>query len=63
MGGAAGEQPASDRTCDPNYRGCVPVYPPDVDCDRVNGPVKVLGDDPHNLDGNHDGQACEGPPP
>ena len=63
MGGAAGEQPASDRSCDPNYSGCVPVYPPDVDCDRINGPVTVLGDDPHNIDGNHEGQACEGPPP
>jgi micrococcal nuclease len=62
MGVADGDRSASDRTCDPNYSGCVPVYPPDVDCDRVNGPVTVVGNDPHNLDGNHDGQACEGPP-
>ena len=61
MGGAAGDPPASG-ACDPNYGGCVPVYPPDVDCDRVKGPVTVVGNDPHNLDGNHDGQACEGPP-
>jgi hypothetical protein len=27
----------------------------------VDGPVTVVGDDPHNLDGNHDGMACEGP--
>lgn len=49
--------------CDPNYSGCVPVHPPDVDCDVVDGPVRVLDADPHNLDGNHDGLGCEGPPP
>lgn len=48
--------------CDPNYSGCVPRHPPDVDCDRVDGPVRVLGADPHALDGNHDGMGCEGPP-
>lgn len=58
----SGGQSAPAGTCDPNYSGCVPVYPPDVDCDRVDGPVTVLDNDPHNLDGNHDGQACEGPP-
>jgi micrococcal nuclease len=62
MAGAPGGPPASDGTCDRNYSGCVPVYPPDVDCDRVDGPVTVLGKDPHNLDGNRDGRACEGPP-
>jgi endonuclease YncB( thermonuclease family) len=62
MSGVAGEPRASDAACDPNYSGCVPVHPPDVDCDRVDGPVTVLGKDPHNLDGNRDGRACEGPP-
>lgn len=48
--------------CDNNYTGCVPPYPPDVDCDSVNGPVTVLGADPHSLDGDGDGRACEPPP-
>lgn len=48
--------------CDANYSGCVPPYPPDVDCSRVDGPVAVIGADPHHLDGNGDGQGCEGPP-
>lgn len=46
-------------SCDPNYTGCVPAYPPDVDCDRVAGPVTVLGSDPHHLDGDGDRRACE----
>jgi micrococcal nuclease len=46
-------------SCDPRYSGCIPVYPPDVDCRQVDGPVVVLGEDPHNLDGDHDRLACE----
>lgn len=64
-GGADGSTPDPDDRagdCDPNYSGCVPRHPPDVDCDRVDGPVRVLGADPHALDGNHDGMGCEGPP-
>jgi micrococcal nuclease len=49
--------------CDPNYSGCVPRHPPDVDCDVVDGPVRVLGADPHNLDGNHDAMGREDPRP
>jgi hypothetical protein len=45
--------------CDPNYSGCVPAYPPDVNCPEVDGPVQVLGGDPHGLDRDHDGVACE----
>jgi micrococcal nuclease len=63
LAGAPGEPPSTGGACDPNYSGCVPVPPPDVDCDRVDGPVTVLGRDLHNLDGNRDGRACEGPPP
>jgi len=44
--------------CDPGYSGCVPPHPPDVDCDDVDGPVTVRGDDPHRLDGDGDGLAC-----
>lgn len=45
--------------CDPNYSGCVPEYPPDVNCPEVDGPVEVIGGDPHGLDRDNDGEACE----
>lgn len=53
------------RGCDPSYAGaCVPPYPPDLDCAdlRVLGldlPVRVLGSDPHRLDGDGDAWGCE----
>jgi hypothetical protein len=51
-------EPADD--CDPNYSGaCVPVYPPDVDCDEVDGPVVVTSEDVHALDRDNEGSACE----
>lgn len=55
---------AAGPRCDPNYAGgCVPPYPPDVDCAdlRARGiaPVRVVGADPHRLDADHDGIACE----
>lgn len=55
------EPPAPEATddCDPNYSGCVPVFPPDVNCPDVAGPVDVVGDDPHGLDRDGDGVACE----
>jgi hypothetical protein len=52
-------QPDTAGSCDPNYSGCVPPYPPDVNCPEVAGPVQVLGSDPHRLDGDGDGVACE----
>ena len=50
--------------CDPNYSGgCVPPYPPDVDCADIRAlgiaPVRVIGSDPHGLDGDGDGYGCE----
>ncbi len=45
--------------CDPNYSGCVPTYPPDVDCAEVGGSVSVYGSDPHGLDADGDGVGCE----
>ena len=45
--------------CAPGYAPCVPAYPPDVDCADVSGPVSVTGTDPHGLDGDGDGTACE----
>ena len=50
--------------CDSNYSGgCVPPYPPDVDCADIRAlgiaPVTVIGSDPHRLDGDNDGYGCE----
>jgi micrococcal nuclease len=50
--------------CDPAYPDlCVPPPPPDLDCryvyDQGFRHITVLPPDPHNLDGNHDGVACE----
>jgi micrococcal nuclease len=50
--------------CDPGYAGgCVPPYPPDVDCADIRAlgiaPVRVVGADPHRLDGDGDGWGCE----
>jgi endonuclease YncB( thermonuclease family) len=50
--------------CDPNYGGgCVPPYPPDLDCADIRAlgiaPVRVIGSDPHRLDGDGDGLGCE----
>jgi micrococcal nuclease len=50
--------------CDPNYAGgCVPLYPPDLDCADIRAlgiaPVRVVGSDPHRLDGDGDGIGCE----
>jgi micrococcal nuclease len=51
-------------TCDPNYAGgCVPPAPPDLDCADIRAlgiaPVRVVGADPHRLDGDGDGLGCE----
>lgn len=53
--------------CDPSYTGaCVPPYPPDLDCGDLRSrgirtPLRVVGDDPHRLDGDGDGLGCEPP--
>jgi len=41
------------------YSPCLPAYPPDLDCPDVDGPILVTGPDPHGLDGDGDGVACE----
>lgn len=56
--------PPPSRRCDPNYSGgCVPPYPPDLDCADIRAlgiaPVRVIGSDPHRLDGDGDGYGCE----
>ena len=66
-GPASGPRGFGDLGCDPNYAGaCVPPYPPDLDCPdlRARGlrlPVRVVGSDPHRLDGDRDGLGCESP--
>jgi micrococcal nuclease len=62
-GPPAQNPPPSDK-CDPNYSGgCVPPYPPDVDCADIRAlgiaPVRVIGVDVHRLDGDGDGVGCE----
>lgn len=57
---APARAPASPAgNCAPGYSPCVPPYPPDAKCADVNGPITVTGDDPHRLDRDGDGIACE----
>lgn len=51
--------PAATGDCAVGYTPCIPPYPPDVDCADVNGPIQVRGSDPHGLDRDGDGVACE----
>jgi hypothetical protein len=62
--GPPSSTPPPSGKCDPNYAGgCVPPYPPDLDCADIRAlgiaPVRVIGSDPHRLDGDHDGLGCE----
>lgn len=57
---------SQEADCDPHYSGaCVPVYRTeanDVDCGEIddkNFTVVTIGEDPHRLDGDGDGIACE----
>jgi hypothetical protein len=54
-----GTAPVSSAGCDPNYTGCVPPYPPDVDCIDLREEVEVVGEDVHHLDLGGDEEACE----
>jgi resuscitation-promoting factor RpfB len=51
--------PAPVSNCDPNYSGCVPRVSYDLDCADIGYSVRVLGNDPHRLDGDNDGYGCE----
>ena len=42
-----------------DYSPPLPPYPPDLDCADVDGPISVVGSDPHGLDRDGDGVACE----
>ena len=57
---------AQEAECDPHYPGaCIPVYrtaADAVDCGEIddrNFTVVTIGEDPHRLDGDDDGIACE----
>ena len=49
--------------CDPNYKDCIPRYPPDLDCTEIKkmglAPIRVIGEDVHKLDGDGDGTGCD----
>ena len=47
--------------CDPSYPTiCIPQDSPDLDCDEVPYVAfKVVADDPHGFDADHDGIGCE----
>lgn len=51
--------PEQGSACAPGYTPCIPPFPPDLNCDDVDGPITVTGNDPHGLDGDGDGIACE----
>jgi len=60
-------QPESAANCDPNYEGaCLKPDSADYDCEGgsgdgpdYTGPVRVVGDDPHDLDADGDGIGCQ----
>jgi micrococcal nuclease len=64
VGAATTPSTAAPSGCDPNYAGaCVPVSSSDLDCADVGvRNFQVVGNDPHNFDGDHDSTACEPPP-
>lgn len=51
--------PGGGSGCASGYNPCIPSYPPDVNCEDVDGPIRVSGADPHGLDADGDGIACE----
>ena len=53
----------SNVMCDSNYLGCIPPYPPDLDCTDIKqmglAPIRVIGVDVHKFDGDDDGIGCD----
>jgi hypothetical protein len=56
---------SSGSECDPSYpQLCIPPPPPKLTCDDISArKFTVEKPDPHNLDGDANGIACEVPPP
>ena len=54
---------AATTKCDLNYAGCIPLFPPDLDCTDIKrlglAPAKVIGKDVHKLDRDGDGKGCD----
>ncbi len=48
----------SGSACAPGYSPCLPVVD-DLNCDDVNGPITVTGDDQYGLDADGDGTGCD----
>lgn len=60
-GTISGTVTAADTNCDPNYAGaCVPIQTEDLNCEDIGvSNFQVVGSDPHDLDRDDDGNACE----
>ena len=60
-------RPTPEASCDPNYEGaCLDPDSPDYDCEGgsgdgpdYTGTVRIVGDDPYDLDRDGDGVACD----
>ena len=52
---------ATTAACDPSYPDvCIPPPPPDLDCgDIPYRRFRVVGNDPHHFDSDHNGVGCE----
>jgi endonuclease YncB( thermonuclease family) len=60
---AANKSATNSNNCDVNYQGCIPPFPPDLDCTDIKrmglAPVRVIGIDLHKFDGDGDGIGCD----
>jgi micrococcal nuclease len=58
--GPAAAPPTGGGACDPSYPDFCVASSPDLDCKEIpQRRFRVVGADPHNFDGNHDGVGCE----
>jgi len=59
----ASTRSSSKTKCDANYQGCIPPYPPDLDCSDIKrmglAPILVTGNDIHKFDADGDGIGCD----
>lgn len=63
---SANPKPSDSSQCDPNYSPCIPISVADLNCPDLYAlgisSIKVIGTDPHELDRDRDGIACENKP-
>ncbi len=62
-GAQSAAKPITDgQKCDVNYYGCIPPFPPDLNCSDLEKmglvPVRIKGIDVHKLDRDRDGLGC-----